>query len=235
LNWVDFFIIVVLVVAFANGYRRGAFKEISTFIGLILAIMLGVYYADWLAAKGSGRFNFSPSLIYLISFALIFLAAQVLLKLLGHLYYKMVKITPLKKYDRVIGGGFGLLKGTLVLSLLFLMFIFFPGFQSFNGAIDRSSMAPVFRKIVPITYDMGMQLHPSKSKFVPEVKSGILGSKAATYAEDPEEFLEKNEILGMTSNDVGVLNSLIDISVIEPSLPKVRNKAGAAAGECLIT
>ncbi len=208
MNWVDFFIIVVLVVAFANGYRRGAFKEISTFIGLILTIVLAVYYADWLSAKGAGRFNFSPSLVYLISFVVIFLISQVLLKLLGHLFYKMVKITPLKKYDKMIGGGFGLLKGTLVLSLLFLMFIFFPGFHSFNGAIDRSSMAPVFRKIVPITYDVGMQLHPSHSKFVPEVKSGILGSKADAYAEDPEEFLERNELLGMTSDDVTVLNSV---------------------------
>lgn len=208
MNWVDFFILVVLVVAFANGYRRGAFKEISTFIGLIITIVFAIYYADWLASRGEGRFNFSPSLLYLISFAVIFFAFQILLKFLGHLFYKMVKITPLKKYDKVTGGGFGLLKGALVLSLLFLMFIFFPGFQSFNGAIDRSSMAPIFRKVVPVTYDIGMQLHPSKSKFVPEVKNGILGSKASEYAKDPEEFLEKNEILGMTQNDVSVLNSV---------------------------
>ena len=208
MNWVDFFIIVVLIIAFANGYRRGIFKELSTFIGLVITILFAVYYADWLSARLQGKLNFPMSLIYLLSFLIIFIGAQTILKLLGHFFYKMVKITPLKRYDKIGGGGFGLIKGAFALSLIFILFILFPKFQSFNQAIDKSTMAPVFRKVVPISFDAGMQLHPRQAKFIQKVKSGILGPNAATYANNPDELLEDQESLGMSYDDVNVLSSI---------------------------
>jgi uncharacterized membrane protein required for colicin V production len=208
LNWVDFFIIVVLVVALANGYRRGVFKEISTFIGLIFTIVFAIYYADWLALKGEGRLNISPSLLYLISFCFIFVFTQVILKLLGHFFYKMVKIVPLKKYDKIFGGSFGLIKGAFALSLIFLMFIFFPSFQSFNQSIDTSVMASVFRKFVPVTFDLTMQLHPRKAKFIDKVKNGVLGSKASQYAENPNDLVEEGATTGFTDKDIQTLDSI---------------------------
>jgi uncharacterized membrane protein required for colicin V production len=208
-NWVDFFIFVVLIIAFANGYRRGIFKEISTFIGLILTIMFAIYYAGWLALKFEGKFNFSPSVIYLCSFLIIFIGSQVVLKLLGHFFYKMVKITPLKRYDKIGGGAFGLIKGAFALSLIFLAFILYPKFQSFNISMDQSTMAPVFRKIVPVGFDLGMKFHPSNAKFVDKVKTGILGSKATVYAENPKELLDgKDGVLGMSTDDINVLTSI---------------------------
>jgi uncharacterized membrane protein required for colicin V production len=208
-NWVDFFIFVVLIVAFANGYRRGIFKEISTFIGLLAAIVVTVYYAGWLALKFEGKFNFSPSVIYLISALILFIGFQVALKLLGHFFYKMVKITPLKKYDKIGGAAFGLVKGAFAVSMIFLAFILYPKFQSFNQSIDQSTMAPVFRKIVPVSFDLGMKFHPSNAKFVDKVKTGILGSKATAYADNPEDLLEgKDGVLGMTSNDIDVLTNI---------------------------
>lgn len=209
MNWVDFFIFVVLIIAFANGYRRGLFKEISTLIGLLATIVVTVYYAGWLALKFEGKFNFSPSVIYLISALMIFIGFQVGLKILGHFFYKMVKITPIKKYDRIGGGAFGLIKGVFAVSMIFLAFILYPKFQSFNTAIDQSTTAPVFRKIVPVSFDLGMKFHPSNAKFVDKVKSGILGSKATAYAEDPKDLVEgKDGVLGMTYDDVNVLASI---------------------------
>ena len=107
-----------------------------------------------------------------------------------------------------MGGGFGLIKGAFALSLIFLLFIFFPSFQSFNQAIDTSVMAPVFRKFVPVTYDISMKIHPKGGTFVAEVKNGILGSKAEKYADNPEELPESNEIMGMTDKDVQTLSSV---------------------------
>jgi uncharacterized membrane protein required for colicin V production len=208
-NWVDFFIFVVLIIAFANGYRRGLFKEISTFIGLIATIVVTIYYAGLLAGKFEGKLNFSPSVIYLISALLIFIGFQVVLKLLGHFFYKMVKITPIKKYDRIGGGGFGLIKGAFAVSMIFLAFILYPKFMTFNQAIDQSTMAPVFRKIVPVSFDIGMKFHPSNAKFIDKVKGGILGSRAAIYAEDPEDLTKnKDGAIGMPKDDFDVLASI---------------------------
>jgi hypothetical protein len=88
------------------------------------------------------------------------------------------------------------------------MFIFFPSFQSFNQSIDTSVMAPVFRKFVPVTFDLTMQLHPRKAKFIDKVKNGILGSKATKYADNPEDLLDKNEIMGFNDKDIQTLSSI---------------------------
>lgn len=221
MNWVDFFIFVVLIIAFANGYRRGLFKEISTFIGLIATIIFTVYYSGWLALKFEGKFNFSPSVIYLISALLIFIGFQVILKLLGHFFYKMVKITPIKKYDRIGGGAFGLVKGAFAVSMIFLAFILYPKFQSFNSAIDQSTMAPVFRKVVPVSFDLGMKFHPSNAKFVDKVKNGILGSRATVYAENPQDLTKtKDGVIGMSKDDIDVLVSIDRYFSDAPELAK---------------
>jgi membrane protein required for colicin V production len=208
LNWVDFFVLGIVVIAVFSGYRRGLFKEVSTFIGLIFAIIFSINYADWLAMKIEGTFNLYPSLLYVFCFAAIFIFTLFVLKLLGHYFYMMVKITPLKYPNKVGGGIFGILKGMLFLSLVLLMFIFVPVFHSLNQSIDESMTAPTIRMMVPTAFDMTMRFHPDSGKFADKVTRGVLGSKALKYAGKPEALLKNNELLGMSLKDIRVLDNI---------------------------
>lgn len=208
MNWIDFFILGIVVIAVLSGYKRGLFKEVSTFIGLVITIVLAINYADWLAMKIEGTFNLSPSLLYVFCFVITFVFTLFILKILGHYFYMMVKVTPLKYPDKVGGGVFGFLKGAFLLSLLFLMFIFVPVFQSLNQSIDESLIAPTVRKLVPTTFDLTIPLHPNSGKFVDKVTRGVLGSKASKYADRPEALLKNNELLGMSLKDIRVLNNI---------------------------
>jgi membrane protein required for colicin V production len=208
LNWIDFLILGIVFIAILSGYKRGLFKEVSTFIGLIITIVFAISYADWLAMKVEGTINLSPSLLYVLCFVITFVFTFAVLKILGHYFYRMVKLTPLKYPDKVGGGVFGILKGVFLLSLLFLMFIFVPVFQSLNQSIDESLMAPTVRKLVPATFNLTMPFHPNSGEFVDKVTSGVLGSKASKYANRPEALLKNNELLGMSLEDIRVLNNI---------------------------
>lgn len=208
MNWIDFFILFVLFLALLNGYRRGVFKEISTFIGLVFSIVFAVSNADWLSLKAEGMFNMSPSVLYIFSFILVFAAFTLILKFLGRYFYRLVKINPMKFANKLSGGIFGIIKGTLVLSLLFLLFIFPTPFKNFDSSIADSSLAKPIRDFVPYIYDHTGFLHPRSQEFLTEIQKGILLSNADLYANDPESALKNKVLLGMTDDDVETLDKL---------------------------
>jgi len=208
MNWIDFFILFVLFLALLNGYRRGVFKEISTFIGLIFGVVFAVSNADWLAMRLDGMVNMSPSVLYVLSFIVVFLAFMLALKLIGRYFYKLVKITPMTVPNKISGSVFGILKGLIVLSLLFLLFIFPTPFKNFDSAIADSSLAKPIRGFVPVIYDHTNYLHPRSENFLAEIQNGILLSNADKYADDPESALKDKALLGMTDEDVKTLDKL---------------------------
>lgn len=173
MNWIDFLILFVLILAFLNGFRRGLFKELSTFLGLVVSILFTVNNADWLAGQLKGKLGFSPTILFLISFILILAFCIAFLKLLGHFYYKLVKLQPLKTPNKISGGVFGAIKGVVVLSLVFLLFLFPTPFRSIDGAIDSAAMAKTIRSVVPGIYNHTYILHPRSGDFIAEVNKGI--------------------------------------------------------------
>ena len=165
MNWIDFSILFVLILAFLNGFRRGAFKEISTFLGLVLSIIFTINNADWLVGQLHGKFNFSPTVLYVVCYALVLGACMVILKLLGHFFYQLVKITPPKVPNKITGGVFGAIKGAIVLSLVLLLFLFPTPFRSIDTAIEMSAMARPIRAFVPVIYNHTRCCIPDRSNF----------------------------------------------------------------------
>jgi uncharacterized membrane protein required for colicin V production len=208
MNWIDFLILFVLVLAFLNGYRRGAFKELSTLIGLILGVIYAVNNADWLVTQLHGKFNFSPTVLYMICYILVLAACITVLKLLGHFFYKLVKIAPLKVPNKITGGALGLVKGVVVLSLVFLLFLFPTPFRSIDGAIESAAMAKPIRATVPIVYNNTGVLHPRSGDFMAEVHKGILLSHGESFVASPNSTSKDNALLGMTDEDVKTLDRL---------------------------
>ncbi len=208
MNWIDFFILFVLFLALINGYRRGIFKEISTFLGLIAGMIFAVSNADWVAMHLEGRLNSSPSILYVASFVLVLGSSLIILRILGRYFYKMVKITPLRASNKFGGSTFGVIKGLLLLSLLFLLFIFPTPFKTFDSAIEGSALAKPIRGFVPLIYNNTAYLHPGSGEFLVELQKGILLSSASVYADDPEGALRDKVMLGMSDDDVETLDKL---------------------------
>jgi membrane protein required for colicin V production len=173
MNWIDFLILFVLILAFLYGFRRGVFKELSTFLGLILSVIFAVINADWLADQLHGKINFSPTILFLVSFILVLGVSIAFLKLLGYFYYQLVKIQPLKVPNKIAGGAFGILKGVVVLSLVFLLFLFPTPFRSIDNPIESSAMARPIRAVVPMIYNNSFVLHPRSGDFIAEIHKGI--------------------------------------------------------------
>jgi membrane protein required for colicin V production len=129
LSWVDWLLLVVLAVSVLIGLVRGFVFECLALAGWVVAWFAAQWAAPVLAphvpvgAAGSGL-NLGAA------FALAFLAAVVVWTLLARLIRMLIHATPLSIPDRLLGAGFGVLRGGVLLLALASVVTLTPAAQS---------------------------------------------------------------------------------------------------------
>ncbi|PJA30127.1 MAG: hypothetical protein CO189_00535 [candidate division Zixibacteria bacterium CG_4_9_14_3_um_filter_46_8] len=171
MNWVDLFVIIVLLVAIGNGIRRGLFRELISLSAIVIGLIVAINYSDWFSDKISGILTIPLHLMFIVSFVGLLVIVFVLEKLMGIALYKMVSPTSLQKTDKLGGGLVGALKGVFVLGVIFMIFLFMPLFAKLNTNVDESVLAPPITKVIPKLYDYTTLIHPSNPSFVVKVRN----------------------------------------------------------------
>jgi len=118
----DIFVFLLLIGGAAVGFVRGFVHEVISLLAWIVAIaMLKLFHSQlWSGLESS--FGFGSAGAAVLAFALLFVPSFLLVKLLARsLGGKTRRHAMLGPVDRVLGGGFGLLKGLLGATLFFLL------------------------------------------------------------------------------------------------------------------
>ena len=116
MTWLDYAVILVLVLSIAWGAWRGLVHEVLSLAGWIMAFLA----ANLLAAPVSESFpaNMRPEFRVVGAFLLIFVGTLVLTTLLTALVTKFVRVSVLQSLDRWLGALFGLMRGLLIVVAL---------------------------------------------------------------------------------------------------------------------
>ncbi|MFL6829562.1 MAG: CvpA family protein [Sphingomicrobium sp.] len=118
----DVFVFLLLIGGGAVGFVRGFVHEVVSLFAWIVAIaMLKLFHTQlWTGLQNS--FGTSPAAGAVLAFAILFVPSFVIVKLLARqLGGKTRRHAMLGPFDRVLGGGFGALKGLLGATLFFLL------------------------------------------------------------------------------------------------------------------
>ena len=116
MTWLDYAVLLVLVLSIAWGAWRGLVHEVLSLAGWIMAFLA----ANLLAAPLSETFpaNMRPEFRVVGAFVLVFVGTLVLTTLLTALVTKFVRVSVLQSLDRWLGALFGLMRGLLVVVAL---------------------------------------------------------------------------------------------------------------------
>jgi len=139
MNPFDILIIVILGYCLVRGLFRGLVKEVSSIIGVIGGFYFAYSYYAVIARKLS-RFISDFSYLNILSFLIIFCTILMVINVLGTLIKYLLNIAFLGWVDRTFGLTFGIIKGILIISVLFIILTaFLP-----KGApiIKNSQLAP---------------------------------------------------------------------------------------------
>ena len=118
----DVFVFLLLIGGAAIGFVRGFVHEVISLFAWVVAIaMLKLFHTQlWTGLENS--FHTSPAAAAVLAFAILFVPSFLIVKLLARsLGGRTRRHAMLGPFDRVLGGGFGALKGLLGATLFFLL------------------------------------------------------------------------------------------------------------------
>ena len=173
MNWVDFVLIGLLLVAIIIGSRRGLFSGLMGMLGLTSGVIFSINYVDQITAKFLSHMRVSPVMVVFMGIVVVFVLVYVCTKILGSLFYKFADLKPLGNVDKVGGAIMGIFQGWIVLGVFLFMLIFLPLPNSFVDKLDSSFFAPGMRGVVPMIYDETAFLHPENPSLLEKMKTAL--------------------------------------------------------------
>ena len=118
----DVFVFLLLIGGAAVGFVRGFVHEVISLLAWVVGIaMLKLFHSQlWSGLENS--FHTSPAAGAVLAFAILFVPSFLIVKLLARaIGGRTRRHAVLGPFDRVLGGGFGALKGLLGATLFFLL------------------------------------------------------------------------------------------------------------------
>ena len=128
-NAADIAMLAVLVLSMAVGAWRGLVFEVMSLLGWFAAYLAAQAFSTAVAAQVPIGAPGSP-LNLAAAFVLTFMAALIVWGLLARLLKMLIHATPLSLVDRLLGAAFGVLRGGVVLLVVFAVVARTPWVES---------------------------------------------------------------------------------------------------------
>lgn len=122
MNYIDIILSIPLLWGLYKGLKRGIIKELTSLLALILGIYGAVHFSEQLQSIFQANISIDDSLLPIISFAASFILIVLLVRLIGLLLDKIIKMADLGMISRLLGGVFGMLKTAFIISAILLVF-----------------------------------------------------------------------------------------------------------------
>ena len=129
MNWADWVILGIVLISSLMSLRRGFVREAISLATWVAAFVIGRLFYEVLADIIAGYFDAAPSVHQLVAFLILFIATLIVGNLIGSLFASLIKLTGLSATDRVLGVGFGALRGGLVVVIMLVLLKMTPAIE----------------------------------------------------------------------------------------------------------
>ncbi len=145
LNSADWFILVVLIASGIISFTRGFTKE---FLSLFLwvAAFIAAISLEFLATPRINEFIGNEEISKIISYIFVFVVFIFVGGIVIKFISKLIKWSGASGFDRFLGVLFGLIRGLIV---LFVIFLLLPSSLKTTDLISNSKITPIIQKYAP--------------------------------------------------------------------------------------
>lgn len=143
-NWLDAVLILLLAFSIWRSFAKGLTREVIGLVSVVLGIVLGTWFYSTAGALVEPHVS-SRSVANFCGFLLVFLGVMLLGSLASFVLSKLLKVTGLSFFDRLLGAGFGILRGLLIAAALVMAILAFaPGAKAGAppSSVANSRLAP---------------------------------------------------------------------------------------------
>ncbi len=122
MNYIDIILILFLLFAAINGFRKGLILEVASLAALILGVWGAIEFSYITTQFLTDNVGLETPYLNLISFVITFIVIVILVHIIGSALSKFIEVAMLGWLNRITGMAFGLLKTAFILSILLLVF-----------------------------------------------------------------------------------------------------------------
>jgi membrane protein required for colicin V production len=141
MNWLDIVLLLILIWSVAASFRKGLTREILGLASAVLALLLALWFYGT-AGNLFAPYVSSRPLANLAGFLAVFLGVLLLGSLVSFVLGKFLKVTGLSIVDHLLGAAFGVVRGTLVATVLIMAIMAFSSGDRPPDSVVHSRMAP---------------------------------------------------------------------------------------------
>ena len=145
LNLADWFILIVLISSGIISLSRGFTKEFLS-VFLWLAAFVAAISLEYLATPKINEFIGNQEISKIISYIVVFIVFIFLGGIIIKFISKLIKWSGASGFDRFLGVIFGLIRGLIV---LFVIFLILPSGLKTTDVISNSKITPIIQKYAP--------------------------------------------------------------------------------------
>ena len=145
LNFADWFILVVLVASGLISFSRGFTKEFLSLF-LWIAAFIAAISLEYLATPKINEYIGNPEISKILSYVVVFIVFIFIGGILIKFISKIIKWSGASGFDRFLGVLFGLIRGLIV---LFVIFLLLPSSLKTTDLINNSKITPLIQKYAP--------------------------------------------------------------------------------------
>ena len=145
LNLADWFILIVLIASGVISFTRGFTKELLSLF-LWLAAFIAAISLEYLATPKINEFIGNQEISKIISYIVVFIIFIFLGGIIIKFISKLIKWSGASGFDRFLGILFGLVRGLIV---LFVIFLLLPSGLKTTNLISNSKITPIIQKYAP--------------------------------------------------------------------------------------
>ena len=145
LNLADWFILIVLIASGIIAFARGFTKEFLSLF-LWIAAFIAAISLEYLATPKINEFIGNEEISKIISYIVVFIIFIFIGGIVIKFVSKLIKWSGASGFDRFLGVLFGLIRGFIV---LFVIFLLLPSGLKTTDLINNSKITPIIQKYAP--------------------------------------------------------------------------------------
>lgn len=120
MNFIDMFVMVLLVYAVFRGITRGLVLQLASLLALVAGIFLALKFSGFTARYLIKYWSLDYEYLYIASLAITFTLVFILINIMGNMLDKVVQTTQLSVINKLAGAFFNICKVLLIVGVILL-------------------------------------------------------------------------------------------------------------------
>ena len=140
MNWLDLVLGIIIAFSIWRSFAKGLTREVIGLVSVVVGILAATWFYSTMAVLVEPHVS-SHNAANLLGFLIVFAGVMIVGSVIAWILGKLLKITGLSLFDRLLGAVFGALRGLLISAALVMAMLAFAPAAKAKG-VANSRMAP---------------------------------------------------------------------------------------------